>query len=72
MDAAEVKLRVWKMNQLQRRLYWTQLQTLLCTDPVLTTLKPELIGPIQGFSMRPRAATSKMEAVIVSFSYYKE
>ena len=53
----------WKMDQLQRRLYCTQLQTLLSTYPVLTTLEPELIGTIRGPTVAPRAATRKMGAI---------
>ena len=56
-------MEVWKMDQLQLRLYWTQLQALLSTDPVLTILESALIGPIRGPIMAPRAATSNMEAV---------
>ena len=61
--AEAAKIEGWKIDQLQRRLYWTQLQYLQSTDPVLTISKPELIGPIRGPSMAPRAATSKMKAL---------
>ena len=53
----------WQIDQMQRRLHWIQLQALLSTDPVLTFLEPELIGPLQGPTTAPQAATNKMEAV---------
>ena len=53
----------WDLDQLQQRLHWNQLQDLLSTDPVLKILTPELIGPIRGPAIEPRAAIKKMEAV---------
>ena len=61
--SAEVEIKIQKTDQLQRRLHWTQLQALLSTDPVLTILEPELIGPLRGPTTAPQAATNKMEAV---------
>ena len=61
--AAEVKPEGCKVGTLQRRLYWTQLQILLSTDPVLTMLNPELIGPIRGPAIAPRAAKNTIKAV---------
>ena len=51
------------MDRLQHRFHWTQLQTLLSTDPVLTILEPELIGRIRGPAIAPQAVTIKMGAV---------
>uniref|UniRef100_A0AAV1TQF8 Uncharacterized protein n=2 Tax=Peronospora matthiolae TaxID=2874970 RepID=A0AAV1TQF8_9STRA len=61
--AAEVKMEGWKIDQLQRRLHWTQLQALLSTDPLLTILESGLIGPLRGPTSTPQAAISKMKAV---------
>uniref|UniRef100_A0AAV1T9B4 Uncharacterized protein n=1 Tax=Peronospora matthiolae TaxID=2874970 RepID=A0AAV1T9B4_9STRA len=53
----------WEIDQLQRRLHWTQLQALLSTEPGLTIVEPEMTGPLRGST--PQAATSKMEAVLL-------
>ena len=59
----EIKKGTWQIDQLQRRLYWTQLQNLLRKDPVLKILKPELIRPLRGPATEPKVSTDKLEAI---------